>query len=86
MWIRSQDEEILINLDCITTIRHQRIYEDTGGSGPSHVITANTCGMKENFEIELGRYYSSQRIMEVFEEIEDEITEDESVVYYMPSK
>jgi hypothetical protein len=86
MWIRSQDEEILLNLDCITVIKHHKIYEGSDSGGPMHAIVVYIRNIKESEEIELGRYYSSQRIMEIFEEIEDEISEDENSIYYMPSK
>lgn len=82
MWIRSQDEEILVNLDCIAVLKHSKLYENMDSHGPTHSITALVNGN----EIELGCYYSEQRVMEIFEEIEDEIVEDASTIYYMPDK
>lgn len=83
MWIRSQDEEVLLNLNNVTALSYHRWYEGVDDHGPAHGIVAYINGMKGP-RFELGRYHTKKRVFEVLEEIEDEIAEDGCSVYYMP--
>jgi coenzyme F420-reducing hydrogenase delta subunit len=83
MWIRNQNEDILLNLDCITALKHSNLFGDSGDNGPCHALIACGCGNR-GCEFELGRYHTAKRVSQIMEEIEDEIMEDSSTVYYMP--
>lgn len=86
MWIRSQDEEILLNLDCISALRYRVWYQDVNDCGPSHGIVAYMRNGGECYDFELGRYFSKKRVLDVFEEVEDDLADESCSVYYMPSE
>lgn len=83
LWIKSQDDEVLINLERVAALKHHNFYGDPEDHGPVHGIVAFVNG-GENHDFELGRYYNAQRVEEVLEEIEDEIEKGLCDVYYMP--
>ncbi len=83
--IRSQDEELLLNLDRVIVLKYVRIYEGIDEHGPAHGIIAFVDSDKD-CSFELGRYFSKNRVFEILEEIEDDYEEDVCTVYYMPQE
>lgn len=83
MWIKSQDDEILINLDRVTALKHFKFFGSPDDHGPIHAVVA-LIAAGESQDMELGRYFTADRVAEVLEEIEDEIEKGISEVYYMP--
>jgi hypothetical protein len=83
LWIRSQDDEILLNLDRVTALKHLKLYEELDTNGPINAVAVYT-GDSENYNFVIGRYFTSKRVDEIMEEIEDEIEKDTCTVYYMP--
>jgi hypothetical protein len=83
LWIRSQDDEVLLNLDRVTAIKHHKLYEELDANGPINAVVAYTVS-SENYDFIIGRYFTSKRVDEIMEEIEDEIEKDTCTVYYMP--
>lgn len=83
MWVKSQDDEILVNLDRVAAIKHHKCIENLQDHGPLHAIVVY-CSGSENHDFVLGRYFTSKRAEEVLEEIEEELEKDTCEIYYMP--
>ena len=79
LWIRSQDKENILKIE---HIYYYEGYDPIDGDGgfAAHEIWAN----KE--EIELGRYKTKERCIEIIDEIQSLLVRNNKVVYKMPEK
>lgn len=84
MWVRSQDEELLLNLDCTSALKCYKWYGEAEEHGPKYGVVAYIHDGSQCYDFELGRYFTRERVLEVLEEIEDDLSEDSCSVYYMP--
>lgn len=79
LWIRSQNKEELVKIGHIYCYEGYDPFDEYGGF-TVHEIWAN----KE--EIELGRYKTKERCIEIIDEIQSLLVRNDKVVYEMPKE